>query len=228
MVEAGLRKDRNQFAFFKRQAVNLPRSILERFDGSNLKEKRAFLNEVVSRTNSGDWAIATDGEIFKAWLRDGSPLGLISKVGVTAAKAWGGWCHLKEARKRGDVWVVRRNGVKLFRWREFFQPDRRGEVNEVPYLKLGLRESTHRINTGFSNWGCHLELTENEVQEWEGETARIPPNVLDKLSKVEMASERAHRQAKEHYRRISVLAETDPLANQIARELKLDFEAPPT
>ena len=73
-----------------------------------------------------------------------------------------------------------------------------------------------------------MELTENDVQEWEGETARISPKVLEKLSKVEMTSERAHRQAKEHYRRISDLAETDHLAKRIARQLKEEFEAPPT
>ena len=48
------------------------------------------------------------GTLFKEWQRDGSKLGLVTKTGLQAARQWGGWGTLADARKRVEVWVVKK------------------------------------------------------------------------------------------------------------------------
>ena len=232
MVLAGVRKDRNKDLFFKRNAPSrLPPTILERFNAASLSEKREFLNEVVTRNDSGSWMFSKDGQLFKEWQRDRSDAGLVTKTGKEAAHEWGGWGVLAECRSRGDVWAVKRKGRTCYQWREVAGgSDRGGNVIEAPCLLQSHSEldSATRINVALENWGCHLQLTEEEVRQWEGCLSRPIPKVFETLRSVDVASERAYRQAKDLYRRISDLAETDQLTKRIARQLKKDSEAPPT
>ena len=181
------------------------------------EERREFLNKVVTRSDSGYYGLRRSAPLFKEWQS-----GYITRPGKQAARLWGGWGNLADAKERGEVWPVRRNRQVYYQWREFCDvvspgSDRGGKVIEA-----------QKINAAFSAWGCYLELTENEVQEGQREAARISPKVFEDLCKVEIASVRALRRAKDLYLRISDFVETDPLAKQIARELNVDFEAPPT
>ena len=111
MVFAGVRKDRNKFQFFKRNADSrLSRTLMERFSGASLQQKRAFINEVVTRSDSGSWMFTIGGELFNEWQRAGSNVGLVTMGGREAAKQWGGYGMLAECKKRGEVWPVIRKG----------------------------------------------------------------------------------------------------------------------
>ena len=233
MVLADLRNDRNRHDFLKRNAAKLPRGILERYNAVPDEERREFLNKVVTRSDSGYYEFRTSAALFKEWQRDGSRSGYITRPGKQAARLWGGWGNLADAKERGEVWPVRRNRQVFYQWREFCDDvlpgsDRGGKIIEAPCLKNSVRDSSQQIHTAFRRWGCHLELTENEVMEGQREDAPISPKVFEHLCKVEIASERVLRRATDLYLKMSDLSKTDPLAKEIARELNLDFEAPPT
>ena len=93
---------------------------MERFSGASLQQKRAFINEVVTRSDSGSWMFTIGGELFNEWQRAGSNVGLVTMGGREAAKQWGGYGMLAECKKRGEVWPVIRKGRTCYQWREFY------------------------------------------------------------------------------------------------------------
>ena len=121
-----------------------------------------------------------------------------------------------------------------WQWKEFTETVReghRGGVKTAGTRKLDLA-AYNKINAALKKKGYHLELTPAQVKDWD-ESARekrvpdVPQNVLEKLSKVQTACDLAVSQAKDFFRKLSQIGNSDAVAAATAAKLKEDFEAPP-
>ena len=93
---------------------------MERYSGASPQQRNAFINEVVTRSETGSWMFTIGGELFTEWQRAGSNVGLVTMGPREAAKQWGGYGMLAECKKRGEVWPVNRKGKTCYQWREFY------------------------------------------------------------------------------------------------------------
>ena len=182
------------------------------------------------------WYINVKAAILKEWqekyLDVRKDKGVITKPGGLAAALWGGWAGLDEARKRGEVWTVTAEGREWYQWREFSEVEReghRGGLVTEGTRKLDLADYT-KINKTLSQYGCTLDLQPGAIGDIDrsSKLADLPKKVLDNLSKVQKACDRAIGDAKGLFRRIDELSHSDPTAKALGVKLKADWEATPS
>ena len=142
---------------------------MQMFNRASAGDKRKLVNEVVRRDANGDWSIKPNDAMLKEWsekyLDVRKDRGMISRPAGLAAQQWGGWSGLEDARRKGDVWIVKHNEKEYYQWREFAEIEReghRGGMSTEGSRKLDV-ENYKRINSALEKWEWDLKLTSKEI-----------------------------------------------------------------
>ena len=229
MVQAGVRKDRNRDAYWKRNQHQLPVSVIEQFNKATPTQRRTLVNQVVTQDPNGSWYINVNSAILKEWQEKYVDVrkdkGVVTKPPGLAAPLWGGWAGLQEAK-------VISEGKDYYQWREFSEIEREGQRGGLATegtRKLDLPDYT-KINKTLSQYGCSLDLKPGALGDinTSSRLADLPKKVLDNLAKVQKACDRAIGDAKGLFRRIDELANMDPTAKALAVKMQTDWEATPS
>ena len=186
----------------KRNASQLPAHVMEMVKTANPTEKRRLANSVVERDSTGSWSINVQSAVLKEWQEKYVDVrkdkGLVSKPPGLAARLWGGWGGLEDARKREEVWMVTQSGKDYYQWREFTETERdghRGGVATKGSRKLEVA-SYHTINRALQERKWDLQLTPKELKNWEKDENTPPPQkVFGNLEKVRKACEKGYDEA---------------------------------
>ena len=125
------RKDRNKDGYFERNRSSLDAATLDMVDAMNTRDKRSFINTLVSRDdNSGKWPFNFDQcEIIATQDRYNDDYNKQNQMSIPFGRArtmWGGNDLLQQAISDGEAKVVVKSGVRFVEWSESKQTLKKG------------------------------------------------------------------------------------------------------